>query len=642
MLKTDKNILKKFRPSATPLITVDPYFSIWSMSDELYGDYTRHWTGRINSMFAGVTIDGAYYSLMGIPTSRKNVIGRLPVHIPQKSLVVSPLKTTYIFENDKVRVTLEFLTPLLLNRLDILSRTASYIEYSIEVLDNSVTKTTFMFGISGECAVDTWEQDVKFGRSENSVYVGNAVQNVLAKSGDGVCIEWGYLHLADKNAKIIENVYVNRFEKLIYDEADEEKEYKGLIRSPYIFVEKSEKNGVITLGYDEVYPIEYFGKRVSEYYKKYFTTFEKMLSAAVREYAEIKELCRVYDEKVIADTLPLGEKYMRITSLAFRQAIAAHKLIEDEDGNIVFLSKECYSNGCIGTLDITYPSIPLFLKYNPELVHGMLRPIIKYAESDNWNFSFAPHDVGQFPKANGQYYYDNKREYQMPVEECGNMLISVAAVAKVNGDYSFAIKNREILKKWADYLIRKGLRPENQLCTDDFAGHLEENCNLSIKGIIGIAAFGHLFSEQSYIVKAKELAELWEKEAVQDYGSKLAFNLPDTWSIKYNMVWDKLLGYGLFSEVIYKKETELYMTKFNRFGVPLDCRDTYTKMDWLFWSTKLCGNEEYFNKAIDSVYDMICTTEDRNPMNDWYDSVTGKQCEFQNRSVVGGIFINLL
>ena len=97
----------------------------------------------------------------------------------------------------------------------------------------------------------------------------------------------------------------------------------------------------------------------------------------------------------------ISSRYADIVSLAYRQAIAAHKLTWD-GGEIQFLSKECFSNGCIGTLDVTYPSIPLFLLYNPELVEGMLNPLFKYAASPNWPYAFAPHVVGQYPIANGQ------------------------------------------------------------------------------------------------------------------------------------------------------------------------------------------------------------------------------------------------
>ena len=348
----------------------------------------------------------------------------------------------------------------------------------------------------------------------------------------------------------------------------------------------------------------------------------------------------------MSDARKVSDKYEKIASLAYRQAVAAHKLVEDRDGNIIFLSKECHSNGCIGTLDVTYPSIPLFLKYNPELILGMLRPIIKFAGSDKWKFDYAPHDVGQYPLANGQVYGledgELSPESQMPVEECGNMLLCVAAAVKWGANPDFAKVNQPILKKWADYLREYGYNPENQLCTDDFAGHLAHNCNLSLKGILGIAAYGKLFSQPDYLKTAAEYAKRWEKDASNGTATKLAFDLDDSWSIKYNIVWDRLLDINIFDSKISENEIKLYMSKMQRYGVPLDNREDYAKFDWLFWSTVMTDDKEYRDAVIDAAYRYISETADRVPISDWYYVTNGRMVMFQNRTVLGGIFINLL
>lgn len=170
----------------------------------------------------------------------------------------------------------------------------------------------------------------------------------------------------------------------------------------------------------------------------------------------------------------------------------AHKLVADTEGELLFLSKECYSNGCMATVDVSYPSVPMFLLYAPELVEGMIRPILKYAEMDAWTFEFAPHDIGQYPIGNGQVYSENQREGQMPVEECGNMLVMGASVALAGGNRDYLFSHMDTLGEWADYLTEFGLDPENQLCTDDFAGHLARNANLSVKAVMGVASYSIL------------------------------------------------------------------------------------------------------------------------------------------------------
>ncbi|MBQ8388945.1 MAG: DUF4965 domain-containing protein [Clostridia bacterium] len=641
----------KFRPAAVPLITVDPFFSVWSCSDALYATPTEHWSGIPCPILAGVFVDNSFHSVSGFDVNGKLMKRR----IYQRSVEVSPTSSKYLFENESLKLELTFTTPLLLDRLDILTRPVSYVSYKIEPKCDRTMR--FAFGISTRACVNNKTQRVGVKKTDFSLCCGNVCQSPLTQSGDNVMIDWGYLHICDKNAQVGRISSNSQIELLPFNNT-----YNGYDDGAYLFAVKNELEGVVTVAYDEIKPIEYFGEQLDEYYTKHFESFGDMVKAAVREYPEVKRLCDEFDAKLTAETGALGENYKNITSLAYRQAIAAHKLVEDTEGNILFLSKEDDSNGCIGTLDVTYPSIPLFLKYNPELVKGMLRPIIKYASSDAWDFDFTPHDVGQYPLANGQVYSTRSLslsgssdrgnriighllpENQMPVEEAGNMFLCLAAVKKYSGgDQSLLDSNRELMKKWVDYLVEFGYDPANQLCTDDFAGHLARNCNLSLKAILGIAAYAELSGDGSYMEIAKKYAKQWEIDAKADHeGTRLTFDSGDGWSLKYNIVWDSLLGYNLFSDEVKQNEIKVYMSKLNRYGVPLDSRADYTKIDWLMWSTCIWKDKAYFDAVCESMVNMINETLDRVPLTDWYYTSTADYRAFRNRSVVGGLFINLL
>jgi hypothetical protein len=283
---------------------------------------------------------------------------------------------------------------------------------------------------------------------------------------------------------------------------------------------------------------------------------------------------------------------------------------------------------------------------NPELVKGMLRPIVREATSSRWVYPYAPLDCGQYPLATGQVYSARhgvlSEDEQMPVEECGNFILTVAAICRAEGSNAFAEENRELMEKWAEYLIEYGYNPENQLCTDDFAGHFAHNCNLSLKAIAALAAYGKLTGNARYTDIANDMARRFEVEAMDEKATRLAFDREGTWSLKYNLVWDKLLGLNLFGDDFYAKEIALYKEKMNEYGVPLDNRKTYTKLDWEAWTTVLTDDESYRADIYSRIAKMVSDTQQRVPITDWYDTVTSFQVGFQNRTVLGGFYINML
>jgi hypothetical protein len=405
-------------------------------------------------------------------------------------------------------------------------------------------------------------------------------------------------------------------------------------------------SGKILLGYDDIYSIQYFGENLRPYWnRKGDKTIEQIFVEANKDFSRLDQKSKKFDYNLMQGATKVGGKqYAELCALAYRQSISAHKLVEAPNGDLLFLSKENFSNGSIGTVDVTYPSSSLFLLYNPELAKGLLNHIFYYSESGRWNKPFPSHDVGTYPWANGQTYGAD-----MPVEEAGNMLTLTAVIATVEGNARYAEKHWKILTTWTDYLVEKGLDPENQLCTDDFAGHFAHNVNLSVKAIMGIASYGYLAEKlgkkevaAKYTGIAKEMAQKWLNMADNGDHYRLTFDQPDTWSQKYNLIWDKLLQLNIFPKTVVQKEIAYYLTKQNEYGLPLDSRRNYTKSDWIIWTATLADNKDTFEKFIAPLYKFVSETTDRIPMSDWYNTDSRTHVGFRARSVVGGYYSKLL
>ncbi len=642
------------RYPAFPLITCDPYFNVWSMSDKLNDDYPRHWTNMQNPLTGIITIDGKEKIFMG--KKRHNPFYHkyfgTPEKIEQVSVNVTPLRTVYLFKDEKIELEITFTTPLLPDDLKLLSRPVSYMSYSIKSLDGKSHDISVYVDVSGMLCTDTPDEKVFFGKSDNYVYISSGKENMLKESGDDKRINWGKVCLAAPCGKL---GFTDDNHKC--SETEDYREMRVLDSYPAIFAKDEHKetisaSGFFCIGYDDILSLEYFGRRVRGYWRKDREDFDDVLELAIKDYDEIMKKVEEFDNRMISDAEKISPEYAKVITIAYRQAVAAHKLAWDGETGL-FVSKECYSNGCAATVDVTYPSIPLFLIYNPDLVEYMLNPIFKFAYSEKWPYEFAPHDAGQYPLVNGQVYGDQgitgghlRLQSQMPVEECGNMLLCVAALCKKKGNTEYAEKHFDILNQWAEYLVKYGYNPENQLCTDDFAGHLAHNCNLSVKAIMGMAAWGMLLKmmgkDDKYTEIAKKYAAQWKIDAKENDHYRLAFDKEDSWSIKYNLVWDKLFGLGIFDEDIFETEVNYYKTKVNEYGLPLDCRSLYTKSDWQMWSTVLINDKEYTDMIVSAMLKMLEETSDRVPFTDWYYTHDANQVGFQNRTVQGGLFINML
>jgi len=589
----------------------------------------------------------------------------------QVGLKVTPTHTIYEFQAAGVHLTAAFFTPAFPHDLDVLSRPVTYLTLTTGA--DAAHTVSVLIDVDPVIAVNGSDELVTWGRSRagtiTDLHVGSRDQRVLNRPGDDLRIDWGYFHLAvpdNEDARLaVAHDAMQQFVDSGSIPASDDMDMPLMPREGAAHLAVDLALGAATspvsrhvlLAYDEQFEVEYLNRKLRPYWRRNGQTIRDALAAAEHDYASLEQSAARFDNDLTADLEKAGgPAYAQLAILAYRQTLAGHGLAADFDGTPMLFPKENFSNGCISTVDVLYPSAPFFLFFNPSLLEAQLKPVLEYAALPRWRWPFAPHDLGTYPLADGQVYGGGERteEDQMPVEESGNLLILVAAMEKELANWDFARQYWPQFTKWAEYLRERGLDPANQLSTDDFAGHLAHNANLSIKAIEGLAAYAELArsldnpgiaAEYSHL--AHEMAAKWEPMAYNppstaDSHYKLAFDRQDTWSQKYNLVWDQILGFDLFPPRIRQTEIAFYLRHLNQYGLPLDNRKDYTKLDWEIWTATLADSPADWNALLDPIGRWVNQSPTRVPLTDWYDTKTGEQSGFQARSVVGGVYIKAL
>ena len=651
------------RAPAIPLVVHDPYFSIWSPGSLLTDTTTTHWTGKAHPLRSLVRVDGQTF----------RVLGTDPAQVPsmtQTEVEVLPTRTICHFGSPQVELTLTFMTPALPSDLEVLSRPVTYVTWEVKSADAKQHAVQVYFDAGAELAVNTAGQEVVWERPVvkglNVLKLGSKDQPVLGKKGDDLRIDWGYLYLAGFQKENAESSIVggvlarSEFQRSghLPVSADGGQPIAVGEKSPALCmsfdlgqVDGSPVSREVLLAYDDELSIKYFREKLKPYWRRNGDDARELLVKAAADYKKLVKRCAVFDEQLIADLTKVGGKnYAALCSLAYRQTFGGNKIVADAEGHPLMFPKENFSNGCIGTVDVLFPQAPFFLVFSPALTKAMLVPILDYAGSSRWPYPYAPHDLGTYPNATGQVYgMEGGDGGRMPVEESGNMLIMLTGLARVEGNTHFVKPYWPILKKWADYCVKEGLDPENQLCSADMFGHLPRCSNLALKAIIGIGGYaqlcemdGNSAEAQKYQAIARDYAQKWQELSKDQDHTRLAYNLPGSWGMKHNLIWDRALGLYLFPVSVGDAEVAWYLKVQGKYGLPVDNRTDTSLIDWAVWSIAPARNSADFQALLDPIFHYANETSSRVPLSDWFVTTDAKQKGFQARSVVGGIFVRML
>ncbi len=591
----------------------------------------------------------------------------------QNSVDVLACNTYYNFTCGPVDLDVVFTAPMIIDDLESISVPINYVSYRAVSNDGQEHDVQFYYAFtplmtvldetSGANSRTTTQNGVKY------VYTGAKTQNILGRTGDLVPIDWGYMYMpAVSGGDVCVSYYNNAEAEFAADgvistvktgslQSTDERDYPVLAFVNDLGTSTS-ASGYMMLGYDERYDIQYNYTNYKGYWarngKTIYEAFDEMSSKYDYNMLRSREMDKIIYEDAYNATNSV--KYAELLSGTYRHCLAAHKLFEDNEGDILYFSKENNSGGFVNTVDLTYPSCPIFLVYNPVLEKGMITSSLDYCYSGRWPYNFANHDLGLYPHANYNLYGDPNANNgsTMPLEESANIIALAAFITRLDGDLDYIRKYWDVLTSWNQYLIDNGKEPGDQLCTDDFKGSSTRNANLAVKAIMGIASFAELCKMLGYddlyeqhMATAKEYAHYWvDMDKASDHYLMEFESSSSTWSLKYNMLWDKLWEWNIFNDDytgdVMAVEIPYYKTKCESWGLPLDGRDKTAKSDWNAWVAAMTDNETDFNYIMDREWKFANECVSRWPLSDWHWTDSPDVRGFRGRSVIGGFWAKVL
>ncbi|KAF7306294.1 Ricin B-type lectin domain-containing protein [Mycena indigotica] len=657
------------RPPSVPLAVRSPYVSTWSASDSLVGSWPRFWTGSIKGWSAIARVDGKGYPLMGDPA--QDPIGTTSNAV-QKSLTITPTKSIYAMQAGPVQVTLTFLSPIEPQSPQLQSIPLSYLQIQAVSTDGGSHTVQIMVDISAEWAnadsskVASWAVDNSVsvtGGNLQTFTIQTQSPTQFSESGDypnwGTAV-WSTLNAngltwqSGDNASTMRAAFVSNGQLSNLNNAN----FRAINNGWPIFGFSNNLGSVGTsssatltyvVGHVRPQAITWQGSPVNAYWMNFWSNWQGLVQFFYNDLANAVNRANSLDSKIAdAANAANGQNYEAIVALAARQAFGGTEFVGSTSEPWLML-KEISSDGNMQTVDVIYPAAPVLYYLNGDLLRHILNPLVNYMSSGLWPQSYSAHDLGSsYPNANG--HNDGGGEL-MPVEESANMLILVGMYLQNPSSQSdakaWATSHYSLFRGWAEFLVSHTLYPDNQLTTDDFAGPISNATNLALKGIIGIGEMGRIANfvgktgdALHYSSVAQQYSTTWNAVSKDPSGQylNLAYGDTNSWSLKYNAFPDRLLGLGLIPAATIALEDSKYKTVMNTYGVPLDVRHTYTKVDWELWTAASASDSSVRQSIVDGVYKYINTSPSRVPFSDWYDTVSGSSNGFQARPVIGGMF----
>lgn len=302
-------------------------------------------------------------------------------------------------------------------------------------------------------------------------------------------------------------------------------------------------------------------------------------------------------------------------------------------------------------MDVIYPTSPIFYVMAPEYIRLLLGPVLQYLETGAWPHNYTIHDIGSsYPNATG---HNNGTDEEMPVEECGNLLILAYMYQLASGNTAWANQYVTLFRSYANYLVVNGLYPTDQLSTDDGAGSVANQTGLAIKSAIALNAYGVMSGETNYSTIGKQFATTLYSDSVGTDSKRTHFTLiqgeGSSWDLASNLYADILLRLNTFPSAAYAMQSSYYSSVRCPAGVALDSALDWGKTDWMIWAAATAmapgvGDTNARDMFVNDIHAFMTNGLNAVPLSDKFfvesnaSDVQGVFDGYMARPVVGGHF----
>ncbi|KAF3760830.1 DUF1793-domain-containing protein [Cryphonectria parasitica EP155] len=658
------------RPPAWPLAVRSPYLSTWldgTSGGSLAGNWPTFWNGQVTALQGFVAVDGEVFNWAGAAAG--------PSLANQTSATYTSTSTVFTFDVlGKVTLTATFLSPVYPNDLVKQSLQYSYIDVAVVSSDGDSHDVQIYADVTGEWASGydntldiVWSHGSingvsyhTFNLTDQEVFVENDQQagwgTWFFSTADDDGLTWQIAEDTVVRPQFESNQTLLDTEDTNYRAIDDDWPTFGFAKD-LGSVSDTSASVLFTIGLSQEAIINFAetsstGNTMTALWLTEYDSGEEAMAAFYNDYSTAVTDSAAVDSQVSTDSSAAGGSNLTtITSLAVRQVFGAVAPGVGTEQTYLFM-KEISSDGDTNTADVIYPAMPILLYFNETLLKLLLDPLYVNQESGLYPNTYAEHDLGVWPNALG---YPEGNDEEMPLEECGNMLIMTLAYAQRSGDTDYLSKHFPKLEQWAGYLVNESLIPANQISTDDFAGSLANQTNLALKGIIALKAMGQMgelignSSAKSYYGGvADDYLPQWVVYGLNNDSTlphtMLNYNNQSSWGNLYNLYADSLLGLDFVYDYIYTDQSNYYPTVVDTYGLPLDTRHDWVKGDWMMFSAAIAESSTQ-SLLIDLLAYWIENTSETTAFGDLWDGETSgyvTTAEFKARPVMGGSFALLV